>query len=613
MKKNLLILAGMLFITNFAHSQAVGIGDVSFTPNYLLQIHRNAASGVALQLTNTTTGALLNDGFQLFLNGAAVELINRENADMSFFTNNTDRGRFTSSGVFRVNNLAGVGNRMILANATGDLTIVTAGSTGQVLTQTAGGPAWQTGGFWGLTGNAGTVAGTNFVGTTDNIGLDFRTNNTNRIRIYNTGLVQVGAVANAAGDFMLVTGNTTNPWSLNATSGGNGGAGYFEILSGNTTNFSSIDAYNQGSGAGNAILGTRDGTSTGSGVSGMTNSTNVQSSGVRGTFYNALNGTGFSGTLTRAAVRGEATQTGTYNFGTMGFGGISTRSGGVVGYDQIGATVYARGALGYWGSAGDFSVYGFGLAYTTGVATGMLPTEFNLLHPYNEPLPSVNSHTGLGIYGGMMGGWIRGLVYGTHLKGDKYSLYVDGKTLTNHPISELMDNGSDKRAVGYAQMGLSADLTFKGKSRLQNGYAKIELPAEIHTLLMNDQVIVTVTPTGKCNGLYIEESSNTSFVVRELGDGASNVGFHWIVVGERKINSAPISKEILAGDFDKKMNGVMFNDANTEENAQPMWWDGKQMRFESMPEDVFYEYKGKHIEEQKKINEQNMPAFRKRK
>ncbi|MBE2247860.1 MAG: hypothetical protein IAE67_11445, partial [Candidatus Competibacteraceae bacterium] len=51
MKKNLLILAGMLFITNFAHSQAVGIGDVSFTPNYLLQIHRNAASGVALQLT----------------------------------------------------------------------------------------------------------------------------------------------------------------------------------------------------------------------------------------------------------------------------------------------------------------------------------------------------------------------------------------------------------------------------------------------------------------------------------------------------------------------------------------------------------------------------------
>ena len=98
MKKNLLILAGMLFITNFAHSQAVGIGDVSFTPNYLLQIHRNAASGVALQLTNTTTGALSTDGFQINLNGAAIELNNRENEDMRFFTNNTERMTIEAAG-----------------------------------------------------------------------------------------------------------------------------------------------------------------------------------------------------------------------------------------------------------------------------------------------------------------------------------------------------------------------------------------------------------------------------------------------------------------------------------------------------------------------------------
>jgi len=45
---------------------------------------------------------------------------------------------------------------------------------------------------WELDGNAGTVPGTNFLGTTDNVHLDIRTNNTNKIRILNTGLVGIG-------------------------------------------------------------------------------------------------------------------------------------------------------------------------------------------------------------------------------------------------------------------------------------------------------------------------------------------------------------------------------------------------------------------------------------
>ena len=45
---------------------------------------------------------------------------------------------------------------------------------------------------WKITGNAGTVQATNFVGTTDNTGLSFRTNNTIRQTITNTGNVGVG-------------------------------------------------------------------------------------------------------------------------------------------------------------------------------------------------------------------------------------------------------------------------------------------------------------------------------------------------------------------------------------------------------------------------------------
>jgi hypothetical protein len=48
---------------------------------------------------------------------------------------------------------------------------------------------------WSLTGNSGTTPGTNFVGTTDNQSLVFRANNTEWMRIVNTGNVGIGITA----------------------------------------------------------------------------------------------------------------------------------------------------------------------------------------------------------------------------------------------------------------------------------------------------------------------------------------------------------------------------------------------------------------------------------
>lgn len=45
---------------------------------------------------------------------------------------------------------------------------------------------------WFLDGNTGTVQGNNFLGTTDNVGLSFRTNNTIRQTITNSGNVGIG-------------------------------------------------------------------------------------------------------------------------------------------------------------------------------------------------------------------------------------------------------------------------------------------------------------------------------------------------------------------------------------------------------------------------------------
>ena len=53
------------------------------------------------------------------------------------------------------------------------------------------------GGGWSLSGNAGTNAGTDFLGTTDNQALVLRTNNSERLRILATGEVGIGAPAPA--------------------------------------------------------------------------------------------------------------------------------------------------------------------------------------------------------------------------------------------------------------------------------------------------------------------------------------------------------------------------------------------------------------------------------
>ncbi|MFY9310222.1 MAG: hypothetical protein WAQ28_14340 [Bacteroidia bacterium] len=59
---------------------------------------------------------------------------------------------------------------------------------------------------WSLTGNAGTSAGTNFLGTTDNVSLRFRTNNTEKMIIDSIGRVGIGTTLPSAK--LEVTGST---------------------------------------------------------------------------------------------------------------------------------------------------------------------------------------------------------------------------------------------------------------------------------------------------------------------------------------------------------------------------------------------------------------------
>ncbi len=80
----------------------VGIGLT--TPNYELNIHDPGTGTIdsRVQLTNTDTGTSWSDGFQIIMNGSSnnykVNLLNRENSDMGFWTNNTERVTISNTG-----------------------------------------------------------------------------------------------------------------------------------------------------------------------------------------------------------------------------------------------------------------------------------------------------------------------------------------------------------------------------------------------------------------------------------------------------------------------------------------------------------------------------------
>lgn len=531
----------------------VGIRNV-ILPNSVLDVAGDLAlrEGIALNVvTGLNTLTLIGEYSHYRLTGAGgaysinaissgndgqlLTLINTTGQTMTVLNNNTGSGILTGTGGNLVSSSTGNSSVTLMYNATLARWVVTS-SSGMTNSNS-----------WNITGNAGTnggntvTAGTNFIGTTDNQNIDFRTNNIFRGRFSGLGEFFVGTLNTVlTGDLMNAVGNVTFPWASNGYTAFDGAGTYGQVTGGTT------------------IFG---------GVQGEYNGTNAQGTGVRGLSLTTTPGTSF--TAPHTGVSGGATTGGSYKFGTYGSGGTSIRSGGVLGNDFG----IALGALGYYSSAFiDYSVYGFGQAHTNGVAGGRFS---------NDPMEK-NTNIGLGIYGGVMGGWVRGMKYGFHTKGETYSLYVDGNGYTNKPLAYLISTDGASKMASYMSTSMKPEVTVNGKTSLEGGKVFVAFDKAFSQIISNvDDIIITASPQGKSNGIYIDTITKDGFWVYENNDGTSNVKISWIAITKIKGEENPeVPSDLLANDFDKKMDGVMFNENNSRETAQSLWWDGNQIRWD---------------------------------
>lgn len=261
---------------------------------------------------------------------------------------------------------------------------------------------------------------------------------------------------------------------------------------------------------------------------------------------------------------------------SVGTSTIPDRTGGVMGYNGSNAF----GVLGYRNSNGQtyggyFSNGGTG---TTATGTGKSSSE-----------DQANNGIGIGVNGNFMGGYVKGDQYGLMTKGDEFGMYVAGNTLTNKPIVQLTE-GASNRIATYATTSTSVDVTTRGKGKLNNGETFVPFDKNFSqtATISEEELNITITPMGATNGVYISKITSTGFFVKENLNGKSNANFSWMAVGTQKgyENGVKLSNEILANDYDKNMNEVMFNEANTKNEAKPIMFDGTKVKFERYNEPV---------------------------
>ncbi len=328
---------------------------------------------------------------------------------------------------------------------------------------------------WSITGNAGTTFGTNFLGTTDAQGVDFRTNNNIRFRIPNADQVHANANGSAALPF----------YSWNADTD----IGMYRITT-NTLGFSTAGVERFRLGTTEAVINDgsnnydfrveSDGNANMFFVNAGTDRVSVGTAASKGLLYglgNMVAGVGTDGIITseNTNTSGIAINGGGQNVTMNGLGGGSggaftantTASTHFYTTAGVGEAIYAQDGFGANWRVG----YWTGAAYRKIIGTGSVST---IVKDLNDEYVVMNC--------------------------------------PEAPENLFMDYGHGKLTGGKAHIEIDPILS------------KNILVDSSHPLKVFIQL------EGDCNGVYVTNKTAKGFDVIELGNGTSNVEFSYSIV-----------------------------------------------------------------------------------
>lgn len=513
MKKNLLIVASVI-ITSVTFGQNVAINSTGAAANASAALDVDMANkGILIPrvaLTTTTAYAPVTGA-------ATISLLVYNTATAGTFPTNVTPGYYYWNGTVWVR----------LINS---------------------GTAWE------LLGNQGTTFGTNFIGTLDNVGIDLRTNNTIRQRIYNTGETSFNGNA-FAGDVVASYGSNDN-FVLNSYLNGNGlGVGVFvsnaNTNAGSVTHYSTVGAT---SAAWNGYFETNSTTNTRPAVAAMT--ANTAGNGVAA----------YVGAVSVTTYTGGAG--GTFSHPTRGVYGVARNAtnstGGVFAGNNVAPTVLTTGS----GASSVGTTTGFvALATTAANSVGAFISGNNTA--YTGP---ATGGAGVAATGTILGTFSTATTAGNNNWGGYFAngnangfAYVGGRTggtdyKINGPgaVATMVDDLSGKKVNMFCPEAPEILFQDYGVGVLVNGKAHVKIdPILAKNIFVDDKhpLKVFIQLEGECNGVYVTSKSANGFDVIELSNGTSNVPFSWTIVANRIDTKNP------DGTVDSKFQDVRFPDS----------------------------------------------------
>lgn len=265
--------------------------------------------------------------------------------------------------------------------------------------------------------------------------------------------------------------------------------------------------------------------------------------------------------------------------------------GGVLGYNAAG-TNYSFGVAGYtetanlersggvFGSLYDGSIWG-SLAYRaqggTRYAGYFTSTTFGT--GSGKAMNGTFTSIGLGAYGDLMGANIQGQVYGLYTEGTDYSLYANGDVYRSGADVHVQTNDKGENSIMYTLVTTEMVVQTYGVGQMQKGKSSITFDQAFADVVSTDEpIIVTITPIGKSNGVYLDEVDAAGFSVGENNNGRSNVQFSWIAIGKRKgFENKQLPEDVIASDYTEKMQRGLSNDNDPAAASEGLYYQNGRL------------------------------------
>jgi hypothetical protein len=274
----------------------------------------------------------------------------------------------------------------------------------------------------------------------------------------------------------------------------------------------------------------------------------------------ANDGTGYGVYNSNTAMKGYSFWGDQYSFGTAGFNyNDDIRCGGMLGAYQGGGY---WGSLGYKNSAGTgyggyFSSYTSGTGKSSQASTGI----------------------GMGAWGDLLGADIHGKVYGLYAEGENYAMFSNGPVYKNNLDVHLQENGSGTSTVLYTNVSTDVTVQTSGYAVLSSGKASITFDPDFTASVSSETpVVVTITPMGNSNGVYLSEVTKSGFTASENNNGRSTVTVSYIAIGKRAGYELPeVSREVIEEGYTRNMARGLHNDADTKTNGEGLYYEKDQL------------------------------------